>query len=83
MKKFRKCINNKYGIISRLLFSFNHKWQTRGRNIYGFATYQVCLKCGKAQEWEGGLNGRFVDCKRNPFLDEQFDENNNYIFNDY
>lgn len=62
------------------MFNHKHKWQVRGQNRWGTPTYRVCLSCRQPQKWEGGLNGEFVDCEPIPELDNQFDENNNFIF---
>lgn len=56
-----------------------HKWQTRGVNRYGIATYRVCLKCGKREQWYGGINGSFNECERTLDLDSQFDEKGNLL----
>lgn len=59
-----------------------HNWQTRARNRYGLSTYEVCLKCGKAQERNlPGQHPSFLECERIKEFDDQFDENGNYIFN--
>ena len=59
-----------------------HKWQTRGINRYGGATYRMCLKCrirqvrvNKSYEDE-----RWEESDPIPELDDQFDENDNYKF---
>ncbi len=62
------------------LFKHRHKWQTRARSRYGNPTYQVCIKCGEARQWLGGINGDWVLSVRLEEFDNQFDENNKYIF---
>lgn len=64
-------------------YSCNHKWQTRGINRYGITTYQVCLKCREAQQRVNNLGelSKFEKCENIPFLDNQFDEKDKYIFN--
>ena len=62
------------------LFKHKHKWQTRATNRYQICTYRVCLKCGEAEEWHGGMNGSFEKCERKKIFDDQFDEKDNYIF---
>jgi hypothetical protein len=59
-----------------------HKWQTRGRNRYGKATYKMCLKCRKTfhqvnKSWEPE---KWEQCDPIPELDDQFDSNDQFIF---
>lgn len=56
-----------------------HKWQKRAVNRWGNTTYRVCLRCGTAEEWDGGVNGHFVKCERIPEFDSQFDEKGRYV----
>lgn len=63
--------------------SHKHNWQRRGQNRWGTTTYRVCLKCREAQK---RVNGPFEEdkwetCDPIGFLDEQFDENDQFIFN--
>jgi len=59
-----------------------HDWQSRAVNRYGLSTYEVCLKCGKAQQRNDyGKRPSFIPCERLPEFDSQFDKNGNYIFN--
>lgn len=82
-KKSMKRMRNEYdcitGVVARL-FKHRHKWQVRGRSKYQNPTYRICLKCRQRQSWEGGLNGKFVDCEPIPDLDAQFDNNDSFIF---
>jgi len=59
-----------------------HKWQSRGQNRYGTITYRVCLKCREPQQRVNNLGepDKFEKCEPNDYLDNQFDENDNYIF---
>lgn len=64
------------------LFQHRHRFQDRGQNRYGGITYKVCLKCrksyirvnsiGEPEKWE--------ECDPIPELDNQFDENDKFIF---
>lgn len=63
-------------------FKHRHKWQIRGINRYGTTTYRVCLKCRECQArinkpFEPDL---FEKCVPIEYLDNQFDENDNYIY---
>lgn len=80
MKRMRNEYDFIAGVVARL-FKHRHKWQVRGRSRYQNPTYRVCLRCRQAQEWKGGLNGKFVNCDPIHNLDAQFDENDKYIFN--
>ena len=58
-----------------------HNWQSRAVNRYGLSTYEVCLKCGKAQERnERHLDPTFTECERIKEFDDQFDKKGNYMF---
>jgi len=58
-----------------------HDWQTRATNRYGLSTYEVCLKCGKAQQRNKyGKHPDFIPCERLPEFDSQFDDKGKYIF---
>lgn len=58
-----------------------HEWQTRAQNRFGLSTYEVCLKCGKAQERnDRGKSPEFIECERIAEFDDQFDENGKYIY---
>lgn len=63
-------------------YKCSHNWQVRGRNRYGIATYQVCLKCREAQQRVNnfGEPSKMEKCEPIDFLDNQFDENDKYIF---
>jgi len=69
--------------LSKLFKRFHkHKWQTRGQNRWGSATYRVCLSCRVRQKrvnnsWE---DERWEDCAPIGYLDEQFDEFDNFIW---
>jgi hypothetical protein len=64
------------------LFEHRHKWQTRSVNSFGNPMYRICLKCRETQhrvnlafepeKWE--------KCEPIKEFDNQFDENDNYIF---
>lgn len=61
---------------------FGHRWQTRATNVYFNPMYQKCLTCKTHQErtnksWE---DDKFQKCEPMPEFDNQFDKNNNYIF---
>lgn len=65
------------------IFKHRHKWQTRGVNRFGTDTYRICLKCRVTQQ---RTNKPFkpdlwTDCDPIPELDNQFDGNDQYIFN--
>lgn len=64
------------------LFPHRHNWQIRGRNRYGGGTYRVCLGCripqkrvNKPYEEE-----RWENCEPIKELDDQFDENDRFLF---
>lgn len=62
--------------------SHKHKWQVRGQNRYGGSTYRMCLRC---RERQIRVNKSFEEekweiCNPIPDLDDQFDENDKYIF---
>ena len=59
-----------------------HKWQTRGCNRYGIETYRICLKCRETQERINKSYETEMWAKCNPIkdLDNQFDENDKFIF---
>lgn len=59
-----------------------HIWQTRGVNQWGGVTYRVCLNCRKAEKRVNNLNepDRYEECNPIPYLDDQFDENDEYIY---
>jgi len=69
------------GVVSRYL-SHHHKWQVRGRNRYGGETYRICLKCRKAYKRVNKISEdeRWEECEPIPELDNQFDQNDNYIW---
>ena len=54
-----------------------HDWQTIAINRYGLSMYEVCLKCGKAQQRN---DIGFEPCERLPEFDSQFDDKGKYIF---
>lgn len=69
------------GVVARF-FPHKHKWQIRGRNRYGGATYRICLKCRETYQrvnnsWE---DERWQQCEAIPDLDAQFDSNDRFIF---
>lgn len=70
--------------ITNRLFPHKHKWQIRGQNRYGGDTYRICLKCRETfkrvnNSWE---DDRWEKCDPIPELDNQFDSNDKYIFNE-
>jgi len=64
------------------LFKHKHKFQVRGRNRYGVATYKICLKCRKAFERvnESLDSEVWKECSPINHLDAQFNENDKFIF---
>lgn len=69
---------------AKLCQYFPHKWQGRGENRYGVTTYRMCLRCRKRQKVKSfdvpNWKAEWEDCEPMTELDEQFDENDNYIF---
>ena len=63
------------------LFWHKHKWQDRWRNKYWTTTYRKCLKCWETQKRvnKSYEEDRFAACEPIKELDDQFDENNNFI----
>ena len=64
------------------LFPHKHRWQVRGRNRWGGDTYRICLGCRKTfkrvnNSWE---DEKWKECEPIEELDNQFDENDNIIF---
>lgn len=55
------------------IFKHKHKWQTRAVNRYGITTYRVCLQCGIAEHWEGGMSGKMQKCERLKEFDIDYD----------
>ena len=69
------------GVVARF-FPHKHKWQIRGQNRYGGATYRICLKCRETYQrvnnsWE---DEKWEQCEPIPDLDAQFDSNDRFIF---
>lgn len=63
------------------LFPHNHKWQRRGVNQYGITTYRMCLRCRNTESLVNESNEpeKFIPCEPVLELDNQFDENDEYI----
>ena len=69
---------------AKLCKLFPHRWQSRGQNRYGVTTYRMCLHCRKTQRMKmfdfQNWQADWIDCEPMPELDEQFDENDKFIF---
>lgn len=85
LKKFETLTPLKIMInwIKARLLKHRHRWQIRGVNRYGSPTYRVCLKCREPQKLVSGPGGPelWEKCEPVPFLDLQFNEDDQFIFN--
>lgn len=66
------------------VFPHQHTWQVRGVNRYGLETYKICLTCRKTykrvnKSWE---SARWEECEPIAELDNQFDQNDKFKFDD-
>ncbi len=69
-------------LIKKRFLPHKHKWQIRGRNRYGVATYRICLKCRETFERVNEFyeEERWEKCEPIAELDSQFDSNDRYVF---